>query len=226
MLEELKEEDPKRVPIEAALARLREPGPPPGLDELRALRTDSRAKAARSPIARRSRRRSPAAPRLARAAPPTAHLGELLRLFSARFEAAKERRAGIDFEDLQVLAARLLERAEIGEAYRGRFSHLLVDEFQDTNRLQLRLIEALRGPRSELVVVGDEFQSIYGFRHADLDVFRRQRRADRASAPDAELMELSGNFRSRPELIAAVNRFGAALLGELLPATAGRGAGA
>ena len=61
-------------------------------------------------------------------------------------------------------------------------------------------------------MVGDEFQSIYGFRHADLDVFRRQRDLV-AQRPDAELMELSGNFRSRPELIAAVNHFGAALLG-------------
>ena len=99
----------------------------------------------------------------------------LLELFSTRFEAAKARRAGIDFEDLQILAVRLLERTEIGDAYRARFSHLMVDEFQDTNRLQLRLIEALRGPRAELMVVGDEFQSIYGFRHADLDVFRQRR---------------------------------------------------
>ena len=62
-------------------------------------------------------------------------------------------------------------------------------------------------------MVGDEFQSIYGFRHADLDVFRDQRRLVEQRA-DAELMELSGNFRSRPELIGAVNLFGAALLGE------------
>ena len=61
----------------------------------------------------------------------------------------------------------------------------MVDEFQDTNRLQLKLIEALRGPETELFLVGDEFQSIYGFRHADLEVFREQReRFDgRAAAP-------------------------------------------
>jgi ATP-dependent exoDNAse (exonuclease V) beta subunit len=211
-LEELKESDPKRELVERALARLSEPGPLPGLDELRALRTDSKAKAIlpfREAI-------DAAVSRTAEAGEGGAayrHLGELLELFSARFEAAKARRSGIDFEDLQILAARLLERAEIGEAYRSRFSHLLVDEFQDTNRLQLRLIEALRGPRSELVVVGDEFQSIYGFRHADLDVFRRQRELI-AQRADAELMELSGNFRSRPQLIAAVNHFGAALLGD------------
>jgi ATP-dependent helicase/nuclease subunit A len=211
-LEEMRETDPKRELVERALARLSEPGPPPGLDELRAFRTDSKAK----PIAPYREAIDAAISRSAEAGEggeAYRHLAELLALFSARFEAAKERRTGIDFEDLQILAARLLERAEIGEAYRTRFSHLLVDEFQDTNRLQLRLIEALRGPRSELVVVGDEFQSIYGFRHADLDVFRRQRELI-AQRSDAELMALSGNFRSRPELIAAINLFGAALLGE------------
>ena len=127
------------------------------------------------PTARRSRRRSRRAAEAGEGGVAYGHLAELLALFSARFEAAKERRAGIDFEDLQILAARLLERAEIGEHYRSRFRQILVDEFQDTNRLQLRLIEALRGPKTELVAVGDELQSIYGFRHADLDVFRRRR---------------------------------------------------
>ena len=51
----------------------------------------------------------------------------------------------------------------------------MVDEFQDTNRLQLRLIEQLRGPEHALFLVGDELQSIYGFRHADVDVFREHR---------------------------------------------------
>jgi ATP-dependent helicase/nuclease subunit A len=210
-LQELKEGDGKREPLQRALARLGASGPPPSLDELRALATPSRAKALlpyREAI-------ETAIARTAEAGEGGAayrHLAELLRLFSARFEAAKERRAGIDFEDLQILAARLLERAEIGEHYRARFRQILVDEFQDTNRLQLRLVEALRGPRTELVVVGDELQSIYGFRHADLDVFRHRREEiDRRG--DAELMRLSGNFRSRPEVVGAVNLFGEALLG-------------
>ena len=141
------------------------------------------------------------------------HVAELLALFGRRFEAVKERRGGLDFEDLQLRAVRLLEREEVGDAYRSRFSHLLVDEFQDTNRLQLRLIEALRGPRTELMVVGDELQSIYGFRHADLDVFRERRRAVEAGG-DAVAIELSGNFRSRPEVIGAVNAIGGKLLGD------------
>jgi ATP-dependent helicase/nuclease subunit A len=210
-LEELKEGDPKRDALEEALARLTMPGPAPTLAALEALRPGGKAK----PLAHFREALEAAIARTAEAGDGGVayrHLADLLRLYTAAFEAAKERRAGIDFEDLQILAARLLERAEIGQAYRGRFSHLLVDEFQDTNRLQLRLIEALQGPKTQLVVVGDELQSIYSFRHADLDVFRRRREQIDAD-PAAELRSLSGNFRSRPEVIAAVNLFGAALLG-------------
>ncbi|HKF82616.1 MAG TPA: UvrD-helicase domain-containing protein [Solirubrobacterales bacterium] len=210
-LAELKEGDAKREPLERALGVLGAPGPAPSLDELRTLATNSRAKS----IAPYKEAIDAAISRVAEAgegAIAYRHLAELLELFSARFEAAKSDRAGIDFEDLQILAARLLERAEIGEHYRARFRQILVDEFQDTNRLQLRLIEALRGPRTELVAVGDELQSIYGFRHADLEVFRRQREEAERRA-DAELMRLSGNFRSRPEIVGAVNLCGEALLG-------------
>jgi ATP-dependent helicase/nuclease subunit A len=216
-LEELNESNGKRAEqerelLERALARLGAPEPAPDLDELRALATGSKARG----LAPYREAIEAATARVAEAGEGGVayrHLAELLELFGSRFEAAKERRAGIDFEDLQILAARMLERAEIGESYRARFSQILVDEFQDTNRLQLRLIEALRGPRTELVVVGDELQSIYGFRHADLDVFR-QRREEIERRADAELMRLSGNFRSRPEVVGAVNLFGEALLGE------------
>jgi len=211
-LEELKPTNSTRELVERALATLGDATGEPSLDELAALRTDSKAKsmtAYREAI-------DVAVTRTAEAGEggeAYRHIAELLVLFSQRFEAVKERREGLDFEDLQLRALQLLEREEIGNAYRARFSHLLVDEFQDTNRLQLRLVEALRGPRTELMVVGDELQSIYGFRHADLDVFRERRRAVEASA-DAAVLELSGNFRSRPEVIGAVNAIGGKLLGE------------
>lgn len=209
-LEELKPTSSIRELVERALAVLGDGVP--DLDELTALRTDSKAKSM-------SAYREAIDAAVARAAEAGEggeayrHIAELLALFSQRFEAVKERREGLDFEDLQLRAVRLLEREEIGNAYRTRFSHLLVDEFQDTNRLQLRLIEALRGPRSELMVVGDELQSIYGFRHADLDVFRERRQAVEQS-DDATVIELSGNFRSRPEVIGAVNAIGEKLLGD------------
>jgi ATP-dependent helicase/nuclease subunit A len=210
-LEELKPADSNRDLVERAREALGRGGNP-DLDELVGLRTDSRAKA----MAAYREAVDTAVSRAAEAGEGGEaydHVAELLALFAERFDAVKERRGGLDFEDLQLRAVRLLEREEIGNAYRSRFSHLLVDEFQDTNRLQLRLIEALRGRSTELMVVGDELQSIYGFRHADLDVFRERRHAVEQSAR-AEAIELSGNFRSRPEVIGAVNAIGEKLLGD------------
>jgi ATP-dependent helicase/nuclease subunit A len=210
-IEELKPTNSSRELVERALTVLGGDGVP-SLDELAALRTGSKAQ---SMTAYREAIDAAvaSAAEAGEGGDAYRHIAALLELFSRRFEAVKERREGLDFEDLQLRAVRLLERTEIGSAYRTRFSHLLVDEFQDTNRLQLRLIEALRGPRTALMVVGDELQSIYGFRHADLDVFREQRLAVEESA-EAVAMELSGNFRSRPEVIGAVNAIGGKLLGE------------
>jgi ATP-dependent helicase/nuclease subunit A len=212
-LVELGPADPNRDLLERALRALpAEGGEAPGLDELVALRTESKAK----PLCAYREAIETAALAAAEAGEgglAYRHVAELLTLFSRRFEAAKERRGGLDFEDLQILAVRLLEQTEAGAAYRGRFGHLLVDEFQDTNRLQLRLIEALRGPDTRLMVVGDALQSIYGFRHADLDVFRERKRAIEA-ADDGEVLALSGNFRSRPEVIGAINAIGERLLGD------------
>jgi ATP-dependent exoDNAse (exonuclease V) beta subunit len=210
-LKELSENSPHRLLVERALATLAERGPEIELDQITSLRSGSSAKG----MAAYREAIDAAIASVAEAGEggvAYAHAAELLELFGARFATVKERRGGIDFEDLQLLAAELLERAEIGGAYRSRFKHLMVDEFQDTNRLQLRLVESLRGPRTALMAVGDLLQSIYGFRHADLDVFR-ERRAAAGADPRGEAIELSGNFRARPELIGAVNMLGAELIG-------------
>ena len=146
-----------------------------------------------------------------------AQLRELLSLFGRRYDEAKAVRSGLDFEDLQLVAVRLLRESDpVRRAYHERFLHLMVDEFQDTNALQLELIDALSGPETSRFVVGDEFQSIYGFRHADLAVFRDERERLRIGER-SEVLPLSGNFRARPELIAATNAIGDALLDPLHP---------
>ena len=129
-------------------------------------------------------------------------LQELLDLFAAEYAAAKQRESALDFEDLQLLARDLLRDDErVRETEQLRFRALMVDEFQDTNRLQCDIVDLLRagaGP-AEVFFVGDEFQSIYGFRHADVAVFRERReRAD-------QNLPLTFNYRSRPEVLAAVN---------------------
>jgi ATP-dependent exoDNAse (exonuclease V) beta subunit len=151
-----------------------------------------------------------------------AALGELLVAYDRRYERLKAERAGADFEDLQLRALRLLRApGPVRAAWRGRFEHLMVDEFQDTNGVQLALVDALRGPATRLFVVGDEFQSIYRFRHADLHVFRRWREESRAD-PEVEERPLRGNFRSRPEVLGAVNFAGGALLGDFVSLEAAR----
>ncbi len=152
-------------------------------------------------------------------------LQELLDLFAAGYAAAKARESSLDFEDLQLYARDLLrDHADVREAEQLRFRAIMVDEFQDTNRLQCEIVDLLRAGLStaarsgvgkadtsallrtpsslrpvDVFFVGDEFQSIYGFRHADVAVFRERR--ERA----ALRLPLSRNYRSRPEVLAAVN---------------------
>src|SRR5207247_6599714 len=128
----------------------------------------------------------------------------LLEAYHRHYETLKTERAGADFSDLELRALSLLESpGPVREAWRERFAHLMVDEFQDTNRVQLALIDALRGPETRLFVVGDEFQSIYRFRHADLEVFR-ERRAEAGVDPATAEIPLRGNFRSRPGVLGSV----------------------
>jgi ATP-dependent helicase/nuclease subunit A len=125
-------------------------------------------------------------------------LQELLDLFAAEYAAAKQRESALDFEDLQLLARELLRNEAIREREQLRFRAIMVDEFQDTNRLQCDIVDLLRGD-SDVFFVGDEFQSIYGFRHADVAVFRERREQAALRLP------LARNYRSRPEVLAAVN---------------------
>jgi len=129
-----------------------------------------------------------------------AHLQELLERFAEAYAEAKARESALDFEDLQLHARNLLrDNPEIRERESLRFRSIMVDEFQDTNRLQCDLVDLLRSQGTEVFFVGDEYQSIYGFRHADVGVFRERR----ASAE--QLLPLTLNYRSRPEVLAAVN---------------------
>jgi ATP-dependent helicase/nuclease subunit A len=129
-------------------------------------------------------------------------LQALLLEFAGAYARAKDREGALDFEDLQLAARDLLrDHPRIRERESWRFRAIMVDEFQDTNRLQCELIDLLAGAPGErdVFVVGDEFQSIYGFRHADVQVFRERR--DRAAGG----LALARNYRSRPEVLAAVN---------------------
>jgi ATP-dependent helicase/nuclease subunit A len=157
----------------------------------------------------------------AAAVPAHALLDALLQAFARRYADAKRARSVLDFEDLELRANRLLRDHDAVRArYAERFEHVLVDEFQDTNPLQLELLERIAGPGDRLYAVGDELQSIYGFRHADVQQFRARRAA---LAERGATATLATNFRSHPDLIDAFNlafapRFGASFT----PLAAGR----
>jgi ATP-dependent helicase/nuclease subunit A len=138
-------------------------------------------------------------------------LQELLDRFGSAYRAAKERESALDFEDLQLVARDLLRSDEaVRREESWRFRSVMVDEFQDTNRLQCEVVDLLaREPEGkELFFVGDEFQSIYRFRHADIQVFRERRDSS------GGVLALTHNYRSRPEVLAAVNHLFSSEFGE------------
>ena len=150
-----------------------------------------------------------------------------LGTYAANYAARKRARSGLDFEDLELLTAQLLSAdSDLRERYRARFARIMVDELQDTNSVQMGLIDTLA--HDNLFTVGDAQQAIYGFRHADVELFEALADERRAKG---EFASLQVNFRSRPEILDVLNLTFADALGERhAPLRAGRtsppGAGA
>lgn len=124
-------------------------------------------------------------------------------LVSAVFERYQKRLAeagAVDFDDMLVLAVRLLEDNEaLKQSLRQRFTYLLVDEFQDTNPVQMELLWHLAGPQPNLTAVGDEDQSIYRFRGAELEHILRFEH----TYPGARVLTIGSNYRSAEPILKA-----------------------
>jgi DNA helicase-2/ATP-dependent DNA helicase PcrA len=123
---------------------------------------------------------------------------EVYALYEKRMLAAN----AMDFDDLLVRTVNALELfEEVRERWRRTFRHVLVDEYQDTNHAQYRLLQLLCADHGNLMVVGDEDQSIYGFRHADIrNILDFER-----DFPDAEVVKLEQNYRSTQTILSAAN---------------------
>lgn len=116
----------------------------------------------------------------------------------------KKRTSALDFDDLEEFAIHLLERdAALRRRVQSSFDHVLMDELQDTNPLQWRLMELVRRP-GRFFAVGDVNQSIYGFRHAAPSLFTAYRQ--RIESEGLAVDELRDNYRSRPAVLEVVNR--------------------
>jgi ATP-dependent helicase/nuclease subunit A len=136
-------------------------------------------------------------------------MDQVLLLLSRFVDEDWERRraAGlINFQDVLMLARDLLRDPEARKYYRERWSHLLVDEFQDTDPLQVEIMDSLFGDRPEgLFLVGDPKQSIYRFRRADISIYRK-RVEELVSSLKRKPEVLETNFRSVPGIVEWVNR--------------------
>lgn len=118
------------------------------------------------------------------------------------YEAVRVRGGMLDFADLLLCALELLrERADILHHYQQRFRHILVDEFQDTNAIQYAWLRLLAGENDNLFAVGDDDQSIYGWRGAKVENIQSFQR----DYPGTRTIRLEQNYRSTGNILAAAN---------------------
>jgi DNA helicase-2/ATP-dependent DNA helicase PcrA len=130
------------------------------------------------------------------------YMSDLVARVYPVYQERLEGQNGVDFGDLILKALRLCERdAEVGPKLAERFDHVLVDEFQDTNRTQYRLVHHLSSRTGNLCVVGDDDQSIYGWRGADLrNILDFER-----DHPGTTTIKLEQNYRSTQVILDAAN---------------------
>ena len=126
---------------------------------------------------------------------------ELRHLFAAYVE-AKQRQHVLDYDDLLLYWAQMMAEPSIAAEIAERFDHVLVDEYQDTNRLQASILLALKPNGAGLTVVGDDAQSIYSFRAATV---RNILDFPGHFSPRAEIVTLDRNYRSTQPILAAAN---------------------
>lgn len=126
---------------------------------------------------------------------------ELRGLFAAYVE-AKQRQHVLDYDDLLLYWAQMMAEPALAAEVAGRFDHVLVDEYQDTNRLQARILLGLKPDGRGLTVVGDDAQAIYSFRAATV---RNILDFPRHFTPPATIVTLERNYRSTQPILAAAN---------------------
>ncbi|MBQ1395941.1 MAG: helicase-exonuclease AddAB subunit AddA [Eubacterium sp.] len=128
----------------------------------------------------------------------------LLRAFDQLYKEEKSAARVIDFADYEHYCLSILEREEAAEHYRKRFSHIFIDEYQDTNILQETIVSLIARPNNRFMV-GDVKQSIYRFRLADPDIFLEKYRQFSGGDEASEVIDLNVNYRSKKPVIDRIN---------------------
>jgi len=129
-------------------------------------------------------------------------LTQQIKRVDTLYQQRKLDRNAMDYDDLLINWKRLMsEKPEIAAIYQDQFQHVLVDEYQDTNTLQAEIVDLVAAKHRNLMVVGDDAQSIFGWRGANFkNIFEFQKRY-----PDAQLFKLESNYRSTPEILMLAN---------------------
>ncbi|MEX0431511.1 DNA helicase II [Spiribacter insolitus] len=127
--------------------------------------------------------------------------GQMARVYTA-YEAACRTAGVVDFAELMLRTVEMLQNhLELLGHYRRRFRHVLVDEFQDTNGIQYEWLKLLAGPESDVFIVGDDDQSIYGWRGARVENLQRFRE----DYSNTRVLRLEQNYRSTSTILEAAN---------------------
>ncbi|MGI9086294.1 MAG: ATP-dependent helicase [Chthoniobacterales bacterium] len=127
---------------------------------------------------------------------------EQIKDVHARYERKKKATNSMDFDDLLEKTLRMLkEHEEVGDFYRRQFQFILVDEYQDTNKIQADFIDTLAAQHRNVMVVGDDAQSIYSWRGANF----KNILAFPQRYPDAQVFKIELNYRSVPEILSVAN---------------------
>ncbi|HTH52095.1 MAG TPA: ATP-dependent helicase, partial [Pyrinomonadaceae bacterium] len=129
-------------------------------------------------------------------------LTEQIQRVDTIYQTRKVERNVMDYDDLLLNWKKLLvEKREIAEMYADQFQHILVDEYQDTNKLQAEIIDLLAAKHRNVMVVGDDAQSIFAWRGAEFtNIYEFPERY-----PEAETFKLETNYRSTPEILGLAN---------------------
>jgi len=125
----------------------------------------------------------------------------VVRVYNA-YEAGKRKLGALDFDDLLINCLKLFrEKADVLGSYQTQFLHVLVDEYQDTNIIQAEMVDKVATKNRNVLVVGDDFQSIYSWRGADYrNIMSFPKRYG-----DARIYKLETNYRSVPEILEVAN---------------------
>lgn len=129
------------------------------------------------------------------------HLKEVVSSVFERYEKRLIDNNAIDFDDILLKLQKLLEIPEVLDIYQQRYTYIMVDEYQDTNMVQYNIVKMLASLHRNLAVVGDDWQSIYSWRWADM----RNILSFKKDYPEAEVIKLEQNYRSTKNIISWAN---------------------